>query len=117
MKSTVARQILDTYKIGESHRGNYVTEKDINVPVIVFHDGKPVNEEVKGVWGKYPDQKTTVFNLLRTGQSETSLLYKDRAKERSIQYFHIPANNMKVSLPEFGIYDERLALTYFSGLR
>ncbi|KAI1498006.1 hypothetical protein F5X99DRAFT_342470 [Biscogniauxia marginata] len=84
----------------------YEPEKDVNVPIMLFENGKGVNDgdkEDKRVWGTFPSQKTTVANLF-DGESDknlkNSLLHKDRYSGEDgctdrIRYYHLPANNMK----------------------
>ncbi|KAI1120338.1 hypothetical protein F5Y10DRAFT_289841 [Nemania abortiva] len=91
----------------------YVPEKDVSVGIIQFENGEPFNETSgmsnennksfdnnKGlIWGKFPDQKTSVQSLLYEGDTKEpkkNLLHKDRISNDSdrIRYFHIPLNNM-----------------------
>ncbi|KAI8631550.1 hypothetical protein F5Y19DRAFT_473222 [Xylariaceae sp. FL1651] len=79
---------------------SYIPEKDVSVPIIQFErdEGvcKGVNEADQRVWGKFPNQKTTVHNLLRRDgnkPTEKSLLHKDLHPDR-IKYYHLPSNNM-----------------------
>ncbi|KAJ8128634.1 hypothetical protein O1611_g5001 [Lasiodiplodia mahajangana] len=91
----------------------YMPEKDVSVGIIQFENSEPFNErcEPSGqygessygrnelIWGKFPDQKTSVQSLLYEGERnnpERNLLHKDRIPGNSdrIRYFHIPSNNM-----------------------
>jgi hypothetical protein len=78
----------------------YELEKDISVGIIHFKDRKPFNDENENenklIWGKFPDQKIRVKDLL---YGEHNLLHKDRVADEpnTIRYFHIPSNNMEVS--------------------
>lgn len=97
-------------------RSVYVPEKDVSVGIIQFENSEPFNEDCQSfdksvksingkrglIWGKFPDQKTSVESLLREGKSddpEQNLLHKDRIHDQldRIRYFHIPSNNMIVS--------------------
>ncbi|KAI3321501.1 hypothetical protein HD806DRAFT_545732 [Xylariaceae sp. AK1471] len=87
-------------------QGKYVPEKDVSVGIIQFENSEPFNENCeppkgeKGpIWGKFPDQKSSVQSLLREGESnnpDQNLLHRDRipAHLNRIRYFHIPSNNM-----------------------
>ncbi|KAI2780008.1 hypothetical protein F4815DRAFT_166294 [Daldinia loculata] len=71
---------------------DYDLEKDITVPIIQFNDGKPYEVEGRGVWNKFPNQKTMLGSLLN---GEDNLLrHNDSSPDRLIRYFHIPSNNM-----------------------
>lgn len=76
----------------------YDPEKDTNVPFMEFENGKP-QEEARGrnpaVWGRFPDQKTTVKSLL-DDTTPNNLLCKNHLPD-SVKYFHFPSNNMEVS--------------------
>ncbi|KAI8959193.1 hypothetical protein F5Y11DRAFT_14258 [Daldinia sp. FL1419] len=70
----------------------YDPEKDVKVPIIQFKGGQPHSVEHPEVWNKFPNQKTTIDNLLN---GEGDLLRQDNSlSKRSIRYFHIPSNNM-----------------------
>ncbi|KAK9414711.1 hypothetical protein SUNI508_10994 [Seiridium unicorne] len=75
----------------------YKSEKDINVPFMYFVESRPAEEKVKPggpVWGKFPDQKTTVYHLLDEAQGNENLLSRERLPQ-GLKYFHFPSNNMK----------------------
>lgn len=98
---------------------DYEIEKDVNVPFVQFEkkDKKyrryeSVDEETgreKAIWGRFPDQKTNIHNLL-TG--DDNLLHNKKYPER-IRYFHIPSNNMLVSLPHFCLCTRMLIVRLF----
>ncbi|KAI0435950.1 hypothetical protein F4803DRAFT_543842 [Xylaria telfairii] len=89
-----------------SGHSTYVVEKDISVGIIQFEKGEPFDENCdslkdrqKLIWGRFPDQKTSVQSLLREGENDhpdQNLLHKDRIRNHPnrIRYFHIPSNNM-----------------------
>jgi hypothetical protein len=77
----------------------YELEKDISVPVIQFDKEKEYSED--GFKGKFPNQKTTVHKLLYevASKPEDELLHRNRDFNNGrIKYFHIPSNNMIVSV-------------------
>ncbi|TGJ78241.1 hypothetical protein E0Z10_g10521 [Xylaria hypoxylon] len=95
----------------DSSKNGYELEKDVSVGIIQFEEGEPFNENCdlfnetcdsfnnkKGlIWGKFPDQKTSVHSLLCEGNNpDRNLLHKDRIRNNPgrIRYFHIPSNNM-----------------------
>lgn len=91
----------------------YDPRRDVNTPFMFFKKKDASseygsdNEEVDpedSIWGKFPNQKTTVQRLLfdkkasgGTENTEKTLL-DGRGGADSIEYFHIPSNNMLVSL-------------------
>jgi hypothetical protein len=81
----------------------YTPERDVNVPIIQFNDGKAQDFKVlkdidgKKVWGSFPDQKTTVEHLLDGSIKENNILYREKT-DKTIKYFHLPSNNMTVSM-------------------
>lgn len=87
------------YEARNAAESKYKSEKDINVPFMYFRNFTHDNEEVVPgipVWGKFPDQKTTVDHLDKDLGGK-NLLSKDRLPEH-IRYFHLPSNNMLVRL-------------------
>ncbi|KAI0127629.1 hypothetical protein BJ170DRAFT_381106 [Xylariales sp. AK1849] len=75
-------------------RTAYESEKDVNVPFMEFENSKPAEEKLThDIWGKFPDQKTTIKSLLDEQKGPENLLYRHRFPER-IKYFHLPSNNM-----------------------
>ncbi|KAI0528419.1 hypothetical protein GGR58DRAFT_519073 [Xylaria digitata] len=68
----------------DSDGDDYVPEKDVSVGIIRFKEGQPFNENCdkeRLIWGKFPDQKTSVHSLLREGKSDDhkkNILHKDR---------------------------------------
>lgn len=81
---------------------HYITERDVNVPIIKFQGGESRNFEFKDidngkVWGLFPDQKTTVEHLLDETTGKENILYREKADSTTIKYFHLPSNNMDVS--------------------
>ncbi|KAI0427452.1 hypothetical protein F5Y09DRAFT_350393 [Xylaria sp. FL1042] len=92
----------------------YVPEKDVSVGIIQFDKGEPFNEDcassnnrTKGpIWGKFPDQKTSVQSLLFEGNRDNpieNMLHKDRIRDKPdrIRYFHIPLNNMSEAISRY----------------
>lgn len=82
----------------------YEPGRDVNAPFMQFKrnptewvfthvDEKPGRRQA--IWGKYPNQKTTVQRLLYP-EGQINLLSKDKDNER-LKYFHVPSNNMTVS--------------------
>ncbi|KAI1112875.1 hypothetical protein F5Y14DRAFT_419834 [Nemania sp. NC0429] len=87
----------------------YIQDEYIFVPVIQFENGKGFTEtDFKGLKGKFPNQKTTIKQLLHDSTPEDSLLYCKNSPER-IKYFHIPSNNM--------IWAEETIARYYGNLR
>lgn len=79
----------------------YILEKDVSVPVIQFKDcqGVMLPDDKKHLRGKFPNQKTTIAELLANSKPKANLLYEDYNQDRDhryINYFHIPSNNMTV---------------------
>lgn len=84
----------------------YEPSRDVNAPFMQFEKPDPsgcvftpVNEtpdSKQSIWGKYPNQKTTVQRLLEPREDQKNLLSKTSDEER-LKYFHIPSNNMTVS--------------------
>ncbi|KAI1346033.1 hypothetical protein F5Y01DRAFT_322383 [Xylaria sp. FL0043] len=66
----------------------YAPEKDISVPVIHLkdHKGSDTNEKETHIRGKFPNQKTTIEELLGRKMPEL--------EANSVRYYHIPSNNM-----------------------
>ncbi|KAI1271146.1 hypothetical protein F5Y07DRAFT_405873 [Xylaria sp. FL0933] len=66
----------------------YTPEKDISVPVIHLsdHKGSGFNEKETHIRGKFPNQKTTIEELLGRKMPEL--------EANSVRYYHIPSNNM-----------------------
>lgn len=96
----------------ESAYEEYKPSRDVNAPFMQFEKRNtsewaftPVNETPdsnQSIWGKYPNQKTTVQRLLYPGEGQENLLSKDKDKDKDkdiekLKYFHIPSNNMTVS--------------------
>lgn len=85
-------------------KGEYDPEKDISAPIIQFLAGKPKmieSSENSNIFGIFPDQKIKIKHLLAEGedaQGNRSILHKDYFKKGEITYFHLPSNNMAVSL-------------------
>lgn len=79
----------------------YILERDVNVPIIKFKGGEAQDFESKNddkmVWGRFPDQKTTVEHLLDKQKGKDNILYREKADPSTIKYFHLPSNNMTVS--------------------
>lgn len=90
----------------ESVYEEYMPSRDVNAPFMQFEKRNtsewafsPVDEtpdSSQSIWGKYPNQKTTVQRLLYPEGQQENLLSKDKDVER-LKYFHIPSNNMTVS--------------------
>jgi hypothetical protein len=86
--------------------GEYEPERDFTVPLIHFKNDEGVEEEARDqdgkplVWGKFPNQKTTVKNALYG--KDSNLLKRDMTSGR-VRYFHIPSNNMEVSFKQLQI--------------
>ncbi|KAI0126573.1 hypothetical protein BJ170DRAFT_684158 [Xylariales sp. AK1849] len=89
---------------GTAERTPYTPEKDTNVGIVHF-EGNQISKSAEvvndRVWGSFPDQKTTVENLLYDQRSQEDygrkhgLLYKDRPEHQErLRYFHFPSNNM-----------------------
>jgi hypothetical protein len=92
----------------ELAKRNYDSLKDVNVPFIQFKDSMPIDEQqAPGVWGSFPDQKTTMKHLLDENTGEHNLLYKGRFPER-IKYFHLPSNNMEASVSPQLMFERKL---------
>ncbi|KAI1357706.1 hypothetical protein F5Y08DRAFT_351866 [Xylaria arbuscula] len=72
----------------------YAVENDISVPVIQFCDHqKPTQICEDGLRGNFPNQKTTINDLLYS--KETNMLKTHRSSnDNRIAYFHIPSNNV-----------------------
>lgn len=91
----------------EASKKAYNPGLDVNTPFMLFEKQgdtssvyRPVDEEQdpqNAVWGHFPDQKTNVQRLLFDDQDRPNLLSKHHDQDR-IRYFHIPSNNMLVSL-------------------
>lgn len=81
----------------QTERPEYDADMDTNARVIMF--GKPdgFDFEEPNLKGKFPNQKIQVSKLLDP-KDNTSLLHKSRHKSGMVRYFHLPTNNMKVSL-------------------
>lgn len=80
----------------------YIPERDVNVPIMKFKGGEPCNFELRDidnakVWGSFPDQKTTVEHLLDETNGKNNILYREKADNTTIKYFHLHSNNMDVS--------------------
>ncbi|KAI0813899.1 hypothetical protein GGR55DRAFT_701684 [Xylaria sp. FL0064] len=68
-------------------KGAYTPEKDISVPVIHLKDHVGFdNTAEEHVRGKFPNQKTTIEELLRYQMPEL--------EPNRVRYYHIPSNNM-----------------------
>ncbi|KAI2627729.1 hypothetical protein GGR54DRAFT_652540 [Hypoxylon sp. NC1633] len=73
----------------------YDPAKDVKVPIIQFKNGKgitvPVTHPEDLIWSEFPNQKTSLYNLL---EAKHNLLFEDRQSDGMLRYFHIPSNNM-----------------------
>ncbi|OTB12173.1 hypothetical protein K445DRAFT_369569 [Daldinia sp. EC12] len=83
-------------KTKETTKTEYILEDDIIVPIIQFDDGKSDSIKSDEVRNKFPNQKTTVQDLL---SGKDNLLHKrmysrEPSSGRLVRYFHIPSNNM-----------------------
>lgn len=95
------REFDDTCK----EKRTYEIEADVKVPIIQFENSSPIpsttahgDDKAYGVSGMFPDQKTTIDQLLRN-KGKDSFLYRDQdGHGNRMKYIHIPANNMEVSL-------------------
>ncbi|KAI0538428.1 hypothetical protein GGR58DRAFT_299134 [Xylaria digitata] len=70
---------------------------DLTVSIMAFENGAPYNIDPRYVAGTFPDQNTTVANLLRRDDFGLLKLMEDRKNDRSktgITWLHIPSNNM-----------------------
>lgn len=102
------------YESKYQQQNEYRLERDVNVPIIQFENGKPKNVVDEGVvWGTFPDQKINIGRLLEKGNhnhlyrhKEEQVLGHEGSKKDSdspsndssqVKYFHIPSNNMAVS--------------------
>ncbi|KAI1385692.1 uncharacterized protein F4822DRAFT_351390 [Hypoxylon trugodes] len=83
---------------------DYIPEKDIRVPLIQFENGEGVDlkEKRNWVWSKFPNQKTSLSDLL---DQEDNLLLEQHTSDGRLGYYHIPSNNM--------IWAERVIGRYF----
>ncbi|KAI0418825.1 hypothetical protein F5X98DRAFT_336425 [Xylaria grammica] len=73
----------------------YVPEKDTSVPVIQFKDYEGFTDPDKRLSGEFPNQTTTIDQLLTESSPKENLLYNNRESDPNhIKYFHIPSNNM-----------------------
>jgi hypothetical protein len=89
----------------------YDPARDVNTPFMLYKKSKDVssvyehdNEKVDpkdAIWGNFPNQKTNVQRLF--DKKKSNLLDGGENKDR-IKYFHIPSNNMLVSLYASSIY-------------
>lgn len=85
----------------------YSVLRDVNAYVIQYDtkshaEPRAVSESPKDLRfkGKFPDQRIALTYLLKNSDSETgwdSILSKENNPER-IRYFHVPSNNMAVSI-------------------
>lgn len=86
---------------------DYKPEKDVSVPVIQFENGGVAANIINDphVWNEFPNQKTTLHRLLfdEKGSGDINFLYKGQFDGR-MKYFHIPSNNMDVSLTRCSKY-------------
>ncbi|KAI5921922.1 hypothetical protein F4810DRAFT_307955 [Camillea tinctor] len=95
-------KVIQQSKVDDKNYGEYEPEKDVSVPIMQFKGGQGVDIQDGRIWGKFPNQKTTIAKLF-DGKSddklEKSLLHKGICFKNDgsdpIRYFHIPANNME----------------------
>lgn len=90
----------------ESMDKPYEPSRDVNAPFMQFEKQNPSDwtfapvdvtpDSSQAIWGKYPNQKTTVQRLLYPEEGQLNLLSKKKDKTR-LKYFHVPSNNMTVS--------------------
>ncbi|KAI0186128.1 hypothetical protein EV127DRAFT_439789 [Xylaria flabelliformis] len=73
---------------------SYEPEKDLNVNILQFQNGKGTNVKDDRVRGIFPNQTTTIAKLSPYIDQDASLLHGDQ-RPGSIRYLHIPANNMQ----------------------
>lgn len=108
----------DREQQGSISNDAYEPGRDVNTPFMLFKKQnsssstyEPDNETKateKAIWGKFPNQKTNVQRLLFDKQERNLLCGRnyvrgkkplgDRDDNEKIRYFHIPSNNMLVSL-------------------
>lgn len=97
-------------------KDNYDPARDVNTPFMLFKKQKNVSstyepdnetkDPTNAIWGKFPNQKTNVQRLLfdkeknKDGRddNERKNLLGGIDDDEKIRYFHIPSNNMLVSL-------------------
>lgn len=82
----------------------YEIEADVKVPIVQFENsaqtpGTTADEadNACGVFGVFPDQKTTIKELLGNGGEDNFLYRGKKGHENRMKYIHIPANNMEAS--------------------
>lgn len=79
----------------------YNPDSNIKVQVIAFKEGVPCNLDSKYVTGTFPNQATSVYELLRRDTPGLFNLLKQKRDNLSATgpvWIHIPSNNMLVSL-------------------
>ncbi|KAK6953606.1 hypothetical protein Daesc_005911 [Daldinia eschscholtzii] len=83
-------------KTKEMTKTEYSLEEDVVVPIIQFDDGKSDSIKSDEVRNKFPNQKTTVQDLLsgRDNLLHNRMYNRDLSSGRLVRYFHIPSNNM-----------------------
>lgn len=84
-------------KLPEDSYPAYNPDFDTNARIIMFGNSKGLDCTEPNVKGEFPNQKMQISKLLDPGTHNTSLLHRDRARDGTVRYFHLPTNNMKVS--------------------
>lgn len=111
----------------------YEPDRDVNTPFMLFkkqenvittYEADEENVDPKNaIWGKFPDQQTNVQRLLFDKEDmdhrKQDLLHRrnnhgtnnEGTNYERIRYFHIPSNNMMVSLYASEIYQSKMIST------